>query len=255
MVQLDYPKRKYIVQVARFDPAKGIDFLIHSYAEFRKLCKTENLTDIPQLVVCGNSSIDDPDASIIYDSTMSLIEKHYPDLAQDISVMRLDPNDQILNMIIANAHVVLQLSSREGFEVKVSEALHAGRPVIATMAGGIPLQIKDKVNGFLVASGNTKAVAGHLLQLFSDDELWKKMSYEARTGVSDEIGTVGNALSWYYLAVAWAKAGVSPGIKGDEKWVNDMAREGAGRPYREHENKLPRRYTQKPADSEESKTE
>ncbi|KKA29684.1 hypothetical protein TD95_001351 [Thielaviopsis punctulata] len=243
--QIDYPRRKYIAQVARFDPAKGIDFLIHSYAEFRKLCKAQNIADVPQLVVCGNSSIDDPDASIIYDSTMSLIEKHYPDLFDDISVMRLEPNDQLLNMIISNAHVVLQLSSREGFEVKVSEALHAGRPVIASVAGGIPLQIKDKINGFLVASGDIKAVANHLLQLFSDEELWKKMSYEARTGVSDEVGTVGNALSWYYLAVAWIKAGVKTVVPGNEKWVNDMAREGARKPYQDGENRLPRSFTER----------
>lgn len=66
-----------------------------------------------------------------------------------------------------NARVVLQLSTREGFEVKVSEALHAGRPVIATLAGGLPLQIKDQVNGYLVEPGDWKAVAGHLVDLFT----------------------------------------------------------------------------------------
>src|SRR4051812_19866423 len=66
----------------------------------------------------GNGSIDDPDASYMYDLTMTQIEDQYPELAADISVMRLDPNDQLLNMLIANAEVVLQLSTREGFEVK-----------------------------------------------------------------------------------------------------------------------------------------
>ena len=42
---------------------------------------------------------------------------------------------------MANAKIVLQLSSREGFEVKVSEALHAGRPVVTTCSGGIALQV------------------------------------------------------------------------------------------------------------------
>lgn len=245
MPELQWPTRRYIVQVARFDPSKGIPTVIDSYAEFRRLLDKEGVTDIPQLVVCGNGSVDDPDASMIYDQTMAQLEKHYPDLIPDCSIMRLEPNDQLLNIMIANAHVVLQLSTREGFEVKVSEALHAGRPVIATLAGGIPLQVKDKVNGYLVQPGDWKAVAQHLLELFTDDELHAKMSYAAATGVSDEVGTVGNALGWFYLAAKWDEVGVNPGLQGNERWVNDMAREEAGKPYREGENRLPRHFTEK----------
>jgi alpha,alpha-trehalose phosphorylase (configuration-retaining) len=247
--ELAWPARKYIVQVARFDPAKGIPTVIDSYAEFRRQCEKVGFTDVPQLVVCGNGSVDDPDASMIYDQTMSQLETYYPDLIKDISVMRLEPNDQLLNTMIAKAHVVLQLSTREGFEIKVSEALHAGRPVITSTAGGIPLQVKDKVNGFLVAPGDWKAVAGHLLELFTNDALHKKMSQAARTGVSDEVGTVGNALGWYYLAAKWAEVGVAKhgkgGLKGNERWVNDMAREEADYPYGEAENRLPRHFTEK----------
>jgi len=181
---------------------------------------------------------------MIYDQTMSQLETHYPHLIQDTSVMRLDPNDQLLNCIIANAHVVLQLSTREGFEVKVSEALHAGRPVIATLTGGIPLQVKDGVNGYLVRPGDWKTVAKHLMDLYTDDALHKKMSYAAKTGVSDEVGTVGNAIGWYYLAAKWHETGVNPGLPGNEKWVNDMAREEAGHPYEEKENRLPRHFTE-----------
>jgi glycosyltransferase involved in cell wall biosynthesis len=245
MTELAWPARKYIVQVARFDPAKGIPTVIDSYAEFRRQCDKKGLTDVPQLIVCGNGSIDDPDASMIYDQTMSQLETHYPHLLKDVSVMRLDPNDQLLNCIIANAHVVLQLSTREGFEVKVSEALHAGRPVIATLTGGIPLQVKDNINGFLVKPGDWKTVAAHLMELFTNEELHKKMSYEARTGVSDEVGTVGNAIGWYYLAAKWHEVGCNPGLPGKEQWVNDMAREEAGQPYAEKENRLPRHFTQK----------
>lgn len=198
--------------------------------------------------MCGNGSVDDPDASLIYDQTMSQLESYYPDLIKDVSIMRLDPNDQLINTLLANAHVVLQLSTREGFEVKVSEALHAGRPVIVTNTGGIPLQVKDKVNGFLVTPGDWKAVAAHLMELFTDEALWKKMSHAAATGVSDEVGTVGNALGWFYLAAKWAEVGVEKngkgGLRGDEKWVNDMAREEAGYPYVEGENRLPRHFTQ-----------
>lgn len=185
----------------------------------------------------------------MYDDTIDQIETQYPHLAEDISVMRLDANDQLLNVLIAKAHVVLQLSTREGFEVKVSEALHAGRPVIATLAGGIPLQIKDKVNGYLVKPGDYKAVAQHLTELWSDHDLWSRMSHEASTGVSDEVSTPGNALAWYYLAAKWTATDIQDGagqaLKGSEKWVNDMAREEAGILYQDGENRLPRSFTQK----------
>lgn len=39
------------MQVARFDPAKGIDMVIDSYAEFRKYAETSGLKDVPQLVM------------------------------------------------------------------------------------------------------------------------------------------------------------------------------------------------------------
>lgn len=248
MTPLKYPDSKYIIQVARFDPAKGIPTVIDSYGEFRKRAKESGLKDIPQLVVTGNSSIDDPDGNIIYDLVMEQIETRYSEYANDISVMRLQANDQLLNTLIAKAHVVLQLSTREGFEVKVSEALHAGRPVIATLAGGIPIQVKDKENGFLVEPDDYKAVAQHLIELFTDDELWSRMSRAARDGVSDEVGTVGNALSWFYLASKFADVGIPKdgvgAFKGNCRWVNDLAREEAGHPYQEGENRLPRKFTE-----------
>lgn len=71
---------------------------------------------------CGHGATDDPDGTLIYDQTMELIEKDYPDLKNDISVSRLGPIDMTLNALLSQARVALQLSTSEGFEVKVSEA-------------------------------------------------------------------------------------------------------------------------------------
>jgi len=48
--------------------------------------------------------------------------------------------------------VIIQKSAREGFGLVVSEALWKGTPVIASKAGGIPLQLQDEAGGFLVDS-------------------------------------------------------------------------------------------------------
>ena len=96
MNELGWPLRDYIVQIARFDPSKGIPNVIDSYARFRKLM-AEKQPDIepPQMLICGHGAVDDPDASIIYDQISQLVAsdkyKHYQ---QDIVLMRLPPSDQ-----------------------------------------------------------------------------------------------------------------------------------------------------------------
>ncbi|KAL2428744.1 Trehalose phosphorylase [Exophiala dermatitidis] len=235
--QLAYPARGYFTQIARFDPSKGIPDVIKSYARFRELMNDEPKRNVHQLVICGHGSVDDPDGSLIYDQTMNLINESYPDLADDIVVVRLGPSDQILNAIMSLCTVALQLSTREGFEVKVSEALHKGKPIIATRAGGIPLQVEHEKSGFLVERGDHEAVAQYLYSLVTDYDLYETMSEYARSHVSDEVHTVGNALSWLYLASSMA-GGQS--LKPNERWINDLAREKAGEAYDDDEPRLPR---------------
>ena len=238
MNRLDFPNREYIAQIARFDPAKGIPDVLASYAELRrKYMKDLPLKDIPQLVVAGHGAIDDPDATIIYDQTLELLETKYSDIKSDVVVMRLGPTDQLLNALMSNAKVALQLSTREGFEVKVSEALHKGVPIIATRAGGIPLQVQHGKSGFLVKPCDSSAVAEHLNYLFTNQSAYDDMSEYAAMHVSDEVSTVGNALCWLYLSDVLAKG---EKIEPKSAWINDMARKTAGLPYVETETQLPR---------------
>lgn len=55
----------------------------------------------------------------------------------------------------------------EGFEVKVTEAVNKRVPIIASRAGGIPLQVKDGENGWLVDVGDREAVATILLDIYT----------------------------------------------------------------------------------------
>ncbi|KAF9533447.1 trehalose phosphorylase [Crepidotus variabilis] len=242
MTELKWPERDYVIQIARFDPAKGIPNVIDSYYKFRNLLKAQarDLDEIehPQLLLCGHGAVDDPDASIIYDQVMQIIASEpYNIYAKDIIVMRLPPSDQLLNALMSNARIAVQLSTREGFEVKVSEALHAGKPVIACRTGGIPLQIQHGKSGFLTTPGDNDAVAKHLFDLYTDEGLYRQMSQFARTHVSDEVGTVGNAAAWLYLAVMYSR-GIK--IKPNGAWLNDLLREETGELYIESETKLPR---------------
>jgi glycosyltransferase involved in cell wall biosynthesis len=224
--------------MVRFDAAEHVNDGIESYAEFCRLIKEHDPgTEPPQLVITGHTSVIDPESSRIYDKTMDLLKTRHPHLVPSVSVVCFSANDQLLNSLLSASYIVLQLSTREGFEVNASEAIYKGKPVIATKTGGIPLQVQDRKNRFLVETGDCKAVAGHLFNLWTDDGLYKKMSQFARMSVSNEVGTVGNALAWFYLADKWCNGdGVGPG----RKWVNDLAREDAGKPYGKGELKLPR---------------
>ncbi|KIJ68931.1 glycosyltransferase family 4 protein [Hydnomerulius pinastri MD-312] len=241
MHALQWPARDYVVQVARFDPSKGIPNVIDSYARLRKLLKKSGKVseeETPQLLICGHGAVDDPDASIIYDQVINLIASDdYKQYSKDIVVMRLPPSDQLLNALMANAKIALQLSLREGFEVKVSEALHAGIPVVASRTGGIPLQIEHGKSGYLTEVGDNDAVAKCLFDLLTNEALYSEMSAYAATHVSDEVGTIGNAAAWLYLAVMYSR-GVK--IQPQGAWLNDMLREETGEPYVEGEPKLPR---------------
>lgn len=136
-----------------------------------------------------------------------------------------------------NAKIALQLSSREGFEVKVSEALHAGKPVVACRTGGIPLQIQHGKSGYLCEVGDNDAVAKHLYDLYTDEKLYQEMSDFARNNVSDEVGTVGNAAAWLYLAAVLTRGDK---LKPNGAWLHDLLRAEAGEPYAPGEPKLPR---------------
>ena len=95
--------------------------------------------------------------------------------------------------------ICLQLSLKEGFEVKVSEALAKGVPVIAYQVGGIPNQITHEKNGFLVSVGDHDRVAGHLQMLLTDDILYDEMSFYAKQNRNTEFTTPFQSTNWCWL--------------------------------------------------------
>src|SRR5680860_431244 len=197
-------KRPYIIQVARFDPSKGIPDVIETYRKLRKnLIKKEIADkDMPQLVIVGNGANDDPESMPIYHETRRTIEmdtfKEYKD---DIKVARLPHNDQLLNVLLDNALVALQLSHREGFEIKVTEALLKGVPIVAYRTGGIPLQIEDGKTGYLVPRKRTKLVAKRIEELFLDKIKCQEISNNAKNNINDNYLTINSAYRWMLLVI------------------------------------------------------
>jgi glycosyltransferase involved in cell wall biosynthesis len=196
--------RPYLTQIARFDPSKGIPHAIESYRKLRKKLERDNFAykDIPQLVIAGNGAIDDPEGHPIFADVMEMLSMDdYRNYAEDIKVVRLPHCDQLLNALSAGCFAALQLSLKEGFEVKVSEHLAKGKPVVAYRTGGIPLQIEDNKTGFLVNPGNTAKVAENIYRILKDPDVYNEMSRNASERVSEDCFTVNNAYKWLYLAL------------------------------------------------------
>jgi len=114
---IDFWGRCYITQVARFDPSKGIPDVLKSYLHLRRLMENHQIlhSKIPQLLITGVSSVDDPDGDRVYVETMEMLDRsEFRVYRQDIAVVRLPPEDRLLNAVTGGARVSLQLSLREG---------------------------------------------------------------------------------------------------------------------------------------------
>ncbi|MBE3557687.1 MAG: glycosyltransferase [Ktedonobacteraceae bacterium] len=213
-------QRPYIVQIARFDPSKGIPDVLEAYRRLRIKLEARR-KPIPQLIIAGVGSIDDPDGIPVYSLIRHLLTtERYASFAEDIKVARLPHVDQLLNTLVRKSYIVLQLSIKEGFEVKVTEALMKGKPVIAYRTGGIPLQIQHGVTGYLVDPGEIAQVAHHLYTLLTDSQRYERMSKAAAELANRDYLTVGSAICWLYLAQQLAGGAK---LEGNYQWVKALA--------------------------------
>jgi alpha,alpha-trehalose phosphorylase (configuration-retaining) len=214
--------RPFIVQIARFDPSKGIPDVLESYKILREKIEKNGFEKkrIPQLVIAGHTSIDDPEGSAIYRETLKIAEgKDYSKIKGDIKIVCLPHKDQIFNALISECFLALQLSHKEGFEIKVSEALNKGKPVVAYRTGGIPLQIENGVTGYLIECGSVKKVAERVYMLLTHQEKYRKMGRSARSRVKNDHFTVNNAAKWLFLATELMEKGK---VRGKRQYVRDL---------------------------------
>ena len=78
-------------------------------------------------------------------------------------------------------------SLQEAFGLVVSEAMACGKPVIGSKVGGIPDQIVDGYNGFLVQPRNSKEIAEKILWLIDHPKKLKSMGMNGRKIVEEKF--------------------------------------------------------------------
>ena len=76
----------------------------------------------------------------------------------------------------AAADAVVLTSVNEGTPVTIIEALAAGRPVVATDAGGTGDVVRDGIDGYLVDVGDTDAMAARLAEIAADPSVGARLA-------------------------------------------------------------------------------
>lgn len=168
------PSRPIITQVSRFDKWKDPSGVIEVFKRVR------NEMDC-QLVMMGSMATDDPEGQEIYDQVRR--ESN----GMDDVVLIIDAHDIMVNAVQRASNVVLQKSLKEGFGLSVSEALWKETPVVASDIGGIPTQVIDGKNGYLVDPQDYDEVAKKVLDILSSETLQEEMGYRGRERVKDKF--------------------------------------------------------------------
>lgn len=89
-------------------------------------------------------------------------------------------NEKEICEMYLNSHVFVCPSSIENSPNSLGEAMILGVPCVASYVGGIPDMLKDKDEGFLYQHDAPYMLAHYVCNIFENDELANKFSYNAR---------------------------------------------------------------------------
>lgn len=154
MSPIDISRRR-ILLVARFDESKGMDHAMKLGGLVRERMKAQGYYDqqLPQIVLVGNGSVDDPSGQPMYEQMLELRRQKYADEKDDFIIMRLRHNYAAMNALMSPSEapmIGIQLSEKEGCETRISDEIEHGVPVVAFNNGGMPLQIIEGQSGYIL---------------------------------------------------------------------------------------------------------
>lgn len=175
--------RPIIVQISRFEPLKNQVKAINVYH-----CVREN-TPV-QLVLAGDVHTEYPLSVKYWRKVKSLVQFN------DIHLVK-NPQKMEINAFQRMADMVIQPSLQEAFGLTISEALWKRTPVVASNKGGIPLQIKDGVTGFLAET--PAEYAEKIMYLLQNKDIAEKMGEAGKKFVTENLMITRHVLDYLTL--------------------------------------------------------
>lgn len=85
------------------------------------------------------------------------------------------------NELLSESNIYVLPSYNEGQPMSIAEAMSAGLPIISTLIGGIPDQVSEGVEGYLIKPGDIDSLAERMVRLASDNSLREQMGQRATT--------------------------------------------------------------------------
>src|SRR5262245_21226090 len=127
-----------------------------------------------RLVLAGWGATDNPEGSAVLAEVREAAGQD-----PDVHVLVVPPDAaREMNALQRAATVVLHLPQQEGFGLAVAEAMWKGKPVVGSVAGGIPTQVLSEVTGYTV--GSVEGAAFRIRQLLQSPDLAARLGGAAR---------------------------------------------------------------------------
>jgi glycosyltransferase involved in cell wall biosynthesis len=180
----DIPGRPRVVFIGRLVRQKGVRTLVEAAGRMR--------TPGAQMVIVG----DGPDRAEVESLALRL------GVAHRVHVTGFVPHERV-PAVFASADVLVLPSLYEELGTVLVEAMHAGRPVVASRVDGIPEVVEDGVTGLLVAPGDAGALAQAVDRVLGDDALARRLAANAMSRAPDyDLERVGASVHELYEELA-----------------------------------------------------
>jgi trehalose synthase len=166
-----------ITQVSRMDIWKDPEGLLEVFRHVRELVNC-------RLVFCYASATDDPEGDLILSRVKDKVKVY--GLSKEVEFINGE-DPLLVNALQRYSDIVVQKSVKEGFCLAVTEALWKEKPVVGSRVGGIPIQIINGVDGFLVESHDIKGFSDKIVQILENVDLARMLGSKARKKVIDSF--------------------------------------------------------------------
>lgn len=164
-VEFKKENKKTLIFVGRLTVAKGIE---DTLIAFHKLIQKDKEM---QLWIVGRGM----------KSYTQQLQKICQKLKMEKNVTFFGYVDEIKKFnLLGRAHILIHPSFQEGFGLTIPEAGFVGTPVIAYNSSGLRDIVKDGINGLLLKENSVDALVEQVLQLLSNDTLYKKLCKGAK---------------------------------------------------------------------------
>jgi trehalose synthase len=205
------PDIPLLVQVSRWDRLKDMNGVLRAFVDGAVGVDTGAHLLLVGPDVAGVT--DDPEGKQILQECTELWENLPAETRTTASLVSLpmadlEQNAAVVNALQRHAAVVAQKSLREGFGLTVSEAMWKGTPVVGSAVGGIQDQVREGVDGLLIADPHDLGAFGAAARALLDDSARaRRMGEAAHERVRDNFLADRDLGQWIALFVDLGIAG------------------------------------------------